>query len=98
LKMLELLSKATRSSRPGDAIAVDGRKESGHYILRLSNKGVGLPKENLESDGGRLFGQTAPCGFGLSVVRFIVQRAGGKLESQARSNCQTCLRLALQAG
>jgi hypothetical protein len=31
-------------------------------------------------------------------VRFIVQRAGGKLESQARSDCPTCLRLAHQAG
>jgi K+-sensing histidine kinase KdpD len=95
--MLELLSKATQFSRPGDAIAVDGRKESGHYILRLSDEGVGLPQENLESDGSRLFGQTAPCGFGLSVVRFIAQRAGGKLESEAWSDSSTCLPLTLQA-
>ena len=95
--VLELLSNAIQSSRPGDAIAVDGRKEGGHYILRLSDEGVGLPQENLESDGSRLFGQTAPCGFGLSVVRFIVQRAGGKLESEASSDCSTCLRLTLPA-
>jgi K+-sensing histidine kinase KdpD len=76
---------------------LDGRKESGHYILRLSDEGVGLPQENLESDGSRLFGQTAPCGFGLSVVRFIAQRAGGKLESEARSDCSTCLTFTLQA-
>ena len=95
--VLELLSNAIQSSRPGDAIAVDGRKESGRYILRLSDEGVGLPQENLESDGSRLFGQTAPCGFGLSVVRFIVQRAGGKLESEANSDCSTCLRLTLPA-
>ena len=96
--MLELPSKATQFSRPGDAIAVDGRKESGHYILRLSDEGFGLPQEQVESDGGCLFGQTAPCGFGLSVVRFIVQRAGGKLESEARSDCSTCLPFTLQAG
>ena len=95
--VLELLSNAIQSSRPGDAIAVDGRAEGGHYILRLSDEGVGLPEENLESDGSRLFGQTAPCGFGLSVVRFIVQRAGGKLESEASSDCSTCLRLTLPA-
>jgi PAS domain S-box-containing protein len=95
--VLELLSNAIQSSRPGDAIAVDGRKEDGHYILRLSDEGVGLPQENLESDGSRLFGQTAPCGFGLSVVRFIVQRTGGKLESEASSDCSTCLRLTLPA-
>jgi len=76
---------------------LDGRKESAHYILRLSDEGFGLPQEQVASDGGCLFGQTAPCGFGLSVVRFIVQRAGGKLESQARSDCPTFLRLALQA-
>jgi len=96
--MLELPSKATQFSRPGDAIAVDGRKESGHYILRLSDEGFGLPQEQVESDGGCLFGQTAPCGFGLSVVRFIAQRAGGKLESEARSDCSTCLPFTLQAG
>ena len=77
---------------------LDGRKESGHYILRSSDERVGLPQEQVESDGACLFGQTAPCGFGLSVVRFIVQRAGGKLESEARSDGPTCLRLALQAG
>ena len=96
--MLELLSKATQFSRPGDAIAVDGRKEREHYILRLSDEGVGLPQENLENDGSHLFGRTAPCGFGLSVVRFIAQRAGGKLESEARSDCSTCLPFTLQAG
>ena len=29
---------------------LDGRKESGHYILRLSDERVGLPQENLESE------------------------------------------------
>jgi sensor histidine kinase regulating citrate/malate metabolism len=58
---------------------------------------VGLPQENLENDQGRPFGQTAPCGFGLSVVRFIVQRAGGKLEIEESANCSTCLRLTLPA-
>ena len=95
--VLELLSNAIQSSRPGEAIAVDGRNEGGRYILRLSDEGVGLPQENLDSNGSRLFGQTAPCGFGLSVVRFIVQRAGGKLESEASSDCSTCLRLTLPA-
>jgi hypothetical protein len=76
---------------------LDGRKESGHYILRLSDEGVGLPQENLESDGSRLFGRTTPCGFGPCVVRFIDQRAGGKLESEARSDCSMCLPFTLQA-
>jgi sensor histidine kinase regulating citrate/malate metabolism len=74
---------------------VDGRMEGRHYVLRLCDEGVGLPEENLESDGSRPFGQTAPCGFGLFVVRFIVQRVGGKLESEANSDCSTCLRLTL---
>jgi PAS domain S-box-containing protein len=95
--VLELLSNAIQSSRPGDAIMVDGRMEGRHYILRLCDEGVGLPEEHLEKDGGRPFGQTAPCGFGLFVVRFIVQRVGGKLESEANSDCSTCLRLTLPA-
>jgi signal transduction histidine kinase len=95
--VLELLSNAIQSSRPGDAITVEGRTEGKHYVLRLCDEGVGLPEENLESDGSRPFGQTAPCGFGLFVVRFIVQRVGGKLESEANSDCSTCLRLTLPA-
>jgi signal transduction histidine kinase len=95
--VLELLSNAIQSSRPGDAIMVDGRMEGRHYILRLCDEGVGLPEEHLEKDGGRPFGQTAPCGFGLFVVRFIVHRVGGKLESEANSDCSTCLRLTLPA-
>jgi hypothetical protein len=76
---------------------LDGRKGIGHYILHLSDEGVGLPQENLESDGSRLFGRTTPCGFGPCVVRFIDQRAGGKLESEARSDCSMCLPFTLQA-
>ena len=95
--VLELLTNAIQSSRPGDAIAIEGQAKGGKYILRLCDDGVGLPQENLENDQGRPFGQTAPCGFGLSVVRFIVQRAGGNVEIEESANCSTCLRLTLPA-
>ena len=93
--ILELLANAIQSSRPGDAIAVDGHAESDHYVLRLCDEGVGLPENSLEGETGRPFGQIAPSGFGLSVVRFIVQRAGGTLQSDDTDACSTCLRLTL---
>ncbi len=93
--ILELLANAIESSRPGDAIAVEGRAEGDHYVLRVCDEGVGLPQDGLDAETGRPFGQTAPSGFGLSVVRFIVQRAGGKLESDETAACSTCLRLTL---
>lgn len=95
--VLELLSNAIQSSRAGDAMAIDGRTEGNRYILRFCDEGVGLPQESLEHDGSHPFGQPTPSGFGLSVVRFIVQRAGGKLESDENSGCATCLRLTLPA-
>ncbi|MGA1539948.1 MAG: ATP-binding protein [Chthoniobacterales bacterium] len=93
--VLELLANAIQSSRSGDALRIDGRIEANRYVLRICDEGVGLPPENLEDETGRPFGQTAPSGFGLSVVRFIVQRAGGSLESDESSPCSTCLRLTL---
>ena len=95
--VLELLTNAIQSSRPGDAITIEGRREGSHYVLRICDEGVGLPGESLQGESGRPFGQTAPSGFGLSVVRFIVQRAGGRLESDDSSDCSTCLRLTLPA-
>lgn len=95
--VLELLTNAIQSSRPGDAMAIEGEAKHGKYILRLCDDGVGLPQENLEGDQSHSFGQSAPCGFGLSVVRFIVRRAGGKLESEESADCSTCLRLTLPA-
>jgi len=95
--ILELLNNAIQSSRPGDAITIEGLRESGHYILRICDEGVGLPEESLQGQSGRPFGQSAPSGFGLSVVRFIVRRAGGRLESDDSSDCATCLRLTLPA-
>ena len=95
--VLELLNNAIQSSRPGDAITIEGRDESGSYVMRICDEGVGLPEDSLQGDSSRSFGQTAPSGFGLSVVRFIVQRAGGKLESDATADCSTCLRLTLPA-
>ncbi len=93
--VLELLTNAIQSSRPGDALTIDGCIEGDRYVLSICDEGVGLPPENLEGETVRPFGQTAPSGFGLSVVRFIVQRAGGKLESDAASPCSTCLRVSL---
>ena len=95
--VLELLTNAIQSSRPGDAMAIEGEAGNGKYILRLCDNGVGLLRENLEADCGRSFGQSAPCGFGLSMVRFIVQHAGGKFESEDSADCATCLRLTLPA-
>ena len=95
--VIELLANAIQSSRPGDAMAIEGQAEGGHYLLRFCDEGVGLPQESLENDHSRPFGQTAPSGFGLSVVRFIVQRAGGRLERDPHASCSTCLRLVLPA-
>jgi PAS domain S-box-containing protein len=93
--VVELLTNAIQSSRAGDALTIEGRTEGDSYILRVCDEGVGLLPEELEGETARPFGQTAPSGFGLSVVRFIVQRAGGQLESDESSLCSTCLRLTL---
>ena len=91
--VLELLSNALQSSRTGEAIRIEGRREHGSYLFRFCDEGVGMTEDCLDDIGTRPFGQTAPAGFGLSVVRFIVQRAGGLLELDGDVPGKTCLRL-----
>lgn len=93
---LELLANALQSSRPGDAIEIKGQAADGHYVMRFCDEGVGFAEEESGADrASRPFGQDAPSGFGLSVVRFIVQRAGGSLVPEKAHHCATCLRLTL---
>ena len=93
--VLELLVNALQSSRPGDTVQVCGRPAPGAYELRVCDEGVGLPRGGLEDPVSRPFGQTAPCGFGLAVVRFILRKNGATIEVDASRTEVTCLKVTL---
>ncbi len=93
--VLELLNNALQFSRSGDAISIEGCANVEQYTLRVCDEGVGLLAEDLESESVRPFGQITPTGYGLSVVRYLVQRTGGRFERDNSSSFSTCLRLTL---
>ena len=93
--VLELLGNALQSSSPGDAVRIDGAPHDRGYILKVCDEGVGLPDHGLGPVDGRPFGQSAPCGFGLAVVQYILRRTGGTLTVDPDGPCSTCLRLSL---
>ena len=93
--VLELLGNALQSSRPGDAIRLHGAPHEEGYLLKVCDEGVGLPVDGLAPADGQPFGQSAPCGFGLAVVQYILRRTGGMLTVDPDGPCSTCLRLTL---
>ena len=93
--VLELLVNALQSTRPGDKVQVGGRLATGAYELRVCDEGVGLPRGELGDPVGRPFGQTAPCGFGLAVVQFILRKNGAAIEVDHARADVTCLKVTL---
>lgn len=93
--VLELLTNAMQSSRAGDAVEICGRAATDSYELRVCDEGVGLPGGESSSCDTRPFGQSSPCGFGLDVVRFLLQRNSGRLEVESTCTAATCLKVIL---
>ena len=93
--VLELLVNALQSTRSGDAVQVCGRLATGGYELQVCDEGVGLPHGKLGDPVGRPFGQTAPCGFGLAVVQFILRKNGAAIEVDHSRADVTCLKVTL---
>ena len=93
--VMELLANAIQSSQPGDALRVCGKHGSEGYELRVCDGGVGLKEDYFEGTGGRPFGQTADCGFGLALVRYIVRKNGATIALDRSTHGMTCIKVML---
>ena len=89
----ELLANALRSSQPGDSLRVCGKHGHEGYELRVCDEGVGLSQCYLESADGRPFGQTAACGFGLALVRYILRKNGATIALDPSTPGMTCVKV-----
>ena len=91
---LELLANALQSSRPGDLVRVCGRTSGDTYELRVCDEGVGMPERDFGINE-RPFGQSAPCGFGLAMVKFILRNNQAAIELDPSRAGMTCLKVTL---
>jgi signal transduction histidine kinase len=100
-----LVSNALKFSPPGSIIVISAWQENGRVVLDIKDQGTGIdPKtimklnqnDTVPSTPG-LLGETG-SGYGLSIVKSIIENYGGNLEfnsSQEETNSGTNVRITL---
>jgi len=83
-----LLANALEASPAGTTIAVTGRREGAHAVLRVLDEGRGMTGEERQRAFDRFWRGRASrpggSGLGLPIVRRLVELDGGSVELRAR--------------
>jgi PAS domain S-box-containing protein len=78
-----LLSNAIKFTARGDKILVSARKRDNAIVVSVSDKGPGIPRENLSKVFDRFWQaeqtRRVGSGLGLSIAKGIVEAHGGKI-------------------
>jgi PAS domain S-box-containing protein len=108
LKMViqNLLSNAIKYTPDGGKISISiFRDEKKNVILKMSDTGYGIPKNQQDKIFTKLFRadnvvgkDTEGTGLGLYIAKSIVEQAGGKLWFESRENKGTTFYAALPSG
>ncbi len=101
--LVNLLENAIRHSPPGEPVTVRGSATRQEVILRVIDRGPGIPAADLErifepfTTGNRASGDGARAGLGLAIARGFAQANGGRLwaESQPEQGASFALALPL---
>lgn len=99
----ELLDNAFKFSTPGTPVSVTGKLQSDRYLLCITDRGRGITEEQIQRIGAyiqfeRSFYEQQGMGFGLAIVKQVVELYGGQLQisSNVNQGTQICLQLALK--
>ncbi len=89
---INLIDNAAKYTPEGGAIEIGISKPDSHFIIEVSDTGIGIPKEHLpriferfyrvDKTRSRKLGGT---GLGLSIVKHIVIMHGGRIEVQSEA-------------
>ena len=81
---VNLVLNALQASQPGSTVTVAARTAANEAILEVSDHGVGIPPDRIESIFNPFF-TTKPdgTGLGLAIVAKIVDEHGGKINVQS---------------
>lgn len=98
----ELLDNAFKFSQPGTPVTVTGELKENGYVLCVADEGRGISDEQIQQIGAyiqfeRSFYEQQGMGFGLAIVKQVVDLYGGKFEIRHHGDkgTQICLSLAL---
>ncbi|MBU3142825.1 Cache 3/Cache 2 fusion domain-containing protein [Clostridium sp. CF012] len=89
--LLNLISNATKFTRPGDTIEVGVYDKDNHVILSVKDNGIGIPENKLSRIFER-FKQVDPIlsrahegsGIGLAIVKSLVEMHGGIINVKSK--------------
>ncbi len=98
----ELLDNAFKFSLPGTPVTVTGEVRDHYYLLCITDAGRGITEEQIQRIGAyvqfeRSFYEQQGMGFGLAIVKQVVELYGGKFEVKRNPHqgTQICLSVAL---
>lgn len=91
--LLNLLDNAIKYTEPGGKITLDLKAEDKCAVITVSDTGRGIPTEDLPHIFERFFRRSAKTsdrsasgfGLGLSIVKWIVDSHGGKIETRSQA-------------
>jgi len=97
------LDNALKFTQPADTIELRAAEDDGGVVIEIADTGPGIPEEEIPQVWDELYrGEGARgvpgSGLGLSLVRAIVARHGGRASIRSRPGQGTLLTLRLPAG
>lgn len=101
--LVNLLDNAVRYSPPGSDIDIVVRKEDKAIEMAILDRGVGIPKEDLERIFDKFYrvkrpGHGGGTGLGLSICKGIVHAHGGRIWAENREGGGTKVTFTLPLG
>jgi signal transduction histidine kinase len=102
--LMNLVSNAVKFSSPGGAVTIRVRRMDDTVAVEVSDQGIGMSPEELRQIGSRFFRSESArvshiqgTGLGVSVVRSIIERHGGRVEYTSRPGEGTTVNVLLPA-
>lgn len=98
-----LAANALRHSRSGGRVVLEAARTSGAVALSVTDTGAGIPPEHLphvfdrfyKADSSRQEEPGAGSGLGLSIVKAIVERHGGRMAVRSTPGVETVFEIVL---
>jgi len=100
LALLNLVDNAMKYTAPGDRIEVRARESAGWVVVEVADTGPGISPEDLDHIWEELYrsaeARSVPgSGLGLALVRAVVERHGGRVDTETRLGSGTVMRVQL---
>jgi signal transduction histidine kinase len=97
-----LISNAIKYTPPGGSVTLALRCEAGHLVMQVRDTGIGISEVDLTRIGQEFFrtkqakdSHEGGTGLGMTIVRSLVETAGGKIDIQSKLGEGTCVTVRL---